>query len=185
MKKKIIFLIVILAVVAGGYLYLWQGAEFGGIEKIKSYLLSFNLEAQLDEPETEESQSASQSTFDLELQPSIEELTEEALSLGETEETSAGAEAPACPVCQGKTKLTLEEIAERVNVIAIKVEIVATQIEYLRLSATLAQVKGATITKEAPKEKTQPTLGEIAEKLNEISEKIEMVSTQAEQLLSG
>ncbi len=169
MKKKIISLVIILAVMAGGYLYLWQGAGFGGIEKIKSYLSSFNLEAQLEEPEVKESQ------------PSIEELTEEALSLERTEEIS-GEEITAFP---GKTKLTLEEIAEKLNEISLKVKIISVQSEELSLRITLAQVKGATITKEAPKVKTQPTLGEIAEKLNEISEKVEIITSQAEQLLSG
>ncbi len=67
----------------------------------------------------------------------------------------------------------------------MKVKIVSVQAEELSLRITLAQVKGATITKEAPKEKTQSTLGEIAEKLNELSEKVEIVASQAEQLLSG
>lgn len=184
MKKQIISLVIILAVLAGGYLYLWQGEKFVGIEKIKSYLLSFDLEAQLDEPEVEESQSPSQSTFNLNLQPSIEELTEEALSLERTEEEPVFTEATA------KTKLTMEEISEKLNEISLKVRIISVQAEELSLRITLAQVKGATITgasitKEAPEEKTQSTLGEIAEMLDEISEKVEMVSTRAEQLLSG
>lgn len=173
MKKKIVFLVIILAVIAGGYLYLWQDAEFGGIERIKSYLLSFNLEAQLDEPKDGESQ------------PNIEELTEEALSLGETEEISACAECAEATAGKEKTELTLEQIAQRVNEISEKVAAISAQAEQLSSGITLAQVKGATIIKGAPEEKTQPTLEEISEKLNEISEKVEMISAQAEQLLSG
>ena len=67
-NKKYLILLIVLAIIIGGYLYSWLDINFSGIEKIKSYLSDLRFTAQLDESEIEESQISSlsdQMSFDI------------------------------------------------------------------------------------------------------------------------
>ena len=181
-NKKYLILLIVLAIIIGGYLYSWLDINFSGIEKIKSYLSDFKFIAHLNESGIEESQISSlsdQMSFEAETPDITEELTEEALSLEKTKEV-LGQETTAFPE---KQKFTLEEIAEQVDEISKKVTIISVQVQELslkELKATLAQIteqgKGS--------EEAQSELDEVAKKINEISEKIDTITLQLEQFSS-
>jgi len=180
-NKKNLILLIILAVIIGGYLYSWLDIEFSGIEKIKSYLSDFRFTAHLDESGIKEPQISSlpdQMSFEAETQDITEESTEEALLLEKTKDV-LGQETTTLI----EKKLTLEEIAEQVNEISKKVTIISVQVQELslkELKATLAQIA----EQGEDSEETQPALDEVAEKINEISEKIETITLQLEQFSS-
>jgi len=181
-NKKYIILLILLAIIIGGYFYSRSDTDFSGIEKIKSYFLNFRFTARLDEPEIKESELASlpdQMSFEEETQGIIEKLTEEALSLKKTKDV-LGQEITIVPTTvPEKKKLTLEEISEQVNEISKKITIISVQIQELslkELKATLAQITEQGETSE----EIQSALEEVSEKINEISEKVETITLQLE-----
>jgi len=185
-NKKYLILLILLAIIIGGYFYSRSDTDFSGIEKIKSYFLNFRFTARLDEPEIKESQIASlsdQMSFEEETQGITEKLTEEALLLEKTKDV-LGQEITIVPTTvPEKKKPTLEEISEQVNEISKKITIISVQVQELslkELKATLAQITEQGETSE----EIQPALEEVAEKVNGISEKIETITAQLEQLLS-
>jgi len=171
-KKNIIILAVLLVLImVGGYVGLNKNVRVITIDKIKSYLSSLELRSEFEEEEFEESFIADLSDRMSSIIGSGEktgELTDDALSLGETEKV-LGEETTTMP------KLTLKQIGKQVNDVSKKVAIVSIQVQMLTLKDISSQI--------AEKEDLgEDTLEDISERMNQVSEQIESVTFQLQEL---